>query len=780
MAGKRGWAASMRLGLLLALAAVPGGSAQLGAQTAASDSVRLERLSALGRLWVSIKYFHPWLAYRSIDWDAALVAVVPRVSAAPDRAGYAAAVQQMLDVLGDPVTRVERERQPEPPPSRGEPDPRSWWTGDSVLVVSLRNSTDLADFNRTIERLAGITDTVHGARRVIFDLRAPSREETDLEWVLGESGILSLFTTSPVRAPDQRGRLHSGFVPEDGSTSGGYYSGFYTVDGASLPAGDSTADRRTAVILINESSYVPQGMLALREAGRARIVADGAASEAGVVRTYRWRLPDSLEVTIRLTELMPAVGQAPSLSDTVVRRMEGGRDVGLAAALAAFARPPSPAEVGPRAWSPAGAPASQRDSVTSPGYPTLAYRFMAAFKIWAVGQYFFPYRDLMNERWDDALTRSLQQLEGARDPLEYGLALATIATRLHDSHVWLSSPALRAYFGPARAPVYIRMIEGHPVITHFTNDSAARLGEARVGDIVLAVDGEDARARLRRLERHIPASTPHSLHGDAALFLTGGATGTTVRLRVRSAKGVERTVALARTEAREMTGRSGPLFEVLRDNIGYADLGRLPVSQVDSMFERLKDTRAIIFDMRGYPLGTAWSIAPRLTRADMPAAARFSRPNATTPDTTERTELSFTQTLPRTEQWRYLRPTVMLIDERTQSQAEHTGLFLEAANGTRFIGSPTAGANGDVTTAVLPGDVRMTFSGHSVRHVDGRQLQRRGLQPDVPVRPTIAGVRAARDEVLDAALRYLERTLARTSYPPPRAGAARAAPAPDR
>ena len=69
-------------------------------------------------------------------------------------------------------------------------------------------------------------------------------------------------------------------------------------------------------------------------------------------------------------------------------------------------------------------------------------------------------------------------------------------------------------------------------------------------------------------------------------------------------------------------------------------------------------------------------------------------------------------------------------------------LFLEAANGTKFVGSPTAGANGDVTTVLLPGGARMTFSGHAVRHADGRQLQRLGLEPDVPVRQTIAGVRA--------------------------------------
>jgi C-terminal processing protease CtpA/Prc len=143
----------------------------------------------------------------------------------------------------------------------------------------------------------------------------------------------------------------------------------------------------------------------------------------------------------------------------------------------------------------------------------------------------------------------------------------------------------------------------------------------------------------------------------------------------------------------------------------------------------------------------------------MPVAARFSRPNVMTPDSTERASVDFTQALDHTDKWRYLKPTVMLIDERTISQAEHTGLFLEAANGTKFIGTPTMGANGDVTVIALPGRVTMSFTGQAVRHADGRQLQRIGLVPDVLVRPTIAGVRAGRDEVLERAVRYLEGTL---------------------
>jgi C-terminal processing protease CtpA/Prc len=97
----------------------------------------------------------------------------------------------------------------------------------------------------------------------------------------------------------------------------------------------------------------------------------------------------------------------------------------------------------------------------------------------------------------------------------------------------------------------------------------------------------------------------------------------------------------------------------------------------------------------------------------------------------------------------------MLIDERTQSQAEHTGLFFEVANGTMFVGTPTSGTNGDITSFVLPGDIGVTFTGQGVRHADGRQLQRVGLQPHVLVAPTIEGIRAGRDEVLEAALVYL-------------------------
>ncbi|MEJ7617841.1 MAG: S41 family peptidase [Pyrinomonadaceae bacterium] len=123
----------------------------------------------------------------------------------------------------------------------------------------------------------------------------------------------------------------------------------------------------------------------------------------------------------------------------------------------------------------------------------------------------------------------------------------------------------------------------------------------------------------------------------------------------------------------------------------------------------------------------------------------------------ESATITFEQRIPESDKWKYQGKTVMLIDERAISQSEHTGLFFEAANNTKFIGSNSNGANGDVTNFFVPGGIRISFSGHNVKHIDGRQLQRVGLAPHVEVKPTIKGIQSGRDEVLEKAHEYLNR-----------------------
>ncbi|MBV9036777.1 MAG: hypothetical protein JO182_19965, partial [Acidobacteriaceae bacterium] len=64
-----------------------------------------QRLFDTGKLWITVRYFHPYLAYRTdINWDAALIDTLPKIRAASSPQDYAAAVNTMLAALHDPLT----------------------------------------------------------------------------------------------------------------------------------------------------------------------------------------------------------------------------------------------------------------------------------------------------------------------------------------------------------------------------------------------------------------------------------------------------------------------------------------------------------------------------------------------------------------------------------------------------------------------------------------------------------------------------------------------------
>jgi len=89
------------------------------------------------------------------------------------------------------------------------------------------------------------------------------------------------------------------------------------------------------------------------------------------------------------------------------------------------------------------------------------------------------------------------------------------------------------------------------------------------------------------------------------------------------------------------------------------------------------------------------------------------------------------------------------------SQSEYTAMALRAGPRAVVVGSTTAGADGNVSMIPLPGGLVTAISGVGVFYADGTPTQRVGIVPDIEVRPTIEGIRAGRDEVLEAALRYI-------------------------
>ncbi len=757
----------LRLASLLAALLLTAAPARLRAQTAAYSPAQTERLAKLAELYGHIKFFHPYLGYKSINWDSAFAAAAPRVALAGTDAEAAAALRGLLTVLGDPATTVRLAGPEATAPASAADSLRVFWGADSTLVLQTNAYAGADNYEAAVARVGRFAEWLPRARAVLLDLRSP-RPLTDEQtggfaYALSYTRLPRALTTRPCREPAMRRRGHSGFAPEDGSSSGGYYSYFYTRPGEVIQP-TKTARARPTAILVNENTVLPASFYALQGQPQVRLFGAGPLSDAALASTATFAFSETIKVVLRTGELVNLDGSLgvrgiEALPPTV-------RPESAAAYALAQVRGPRPGPVIASSGPPAAGPGAAGPPAYAPGtYPALGYRMLAGAKMWAVIHYFHAYRELWPTSWDAALRPALAELAAAPDATAYALAVAHLYRHIQDGHGTINSQAIRDYVGAGGALADLKFIDNQPVISKFYGDSL-RVKGLRVGDVLTAVNGEPVAARVARLAAIQPASNEWTRRRYIAYRLLRAPVGAPINLTLLGADNRPKTVRLIAQPGSRLVPPPDPrpAFRVLPGNLGYVDLDRLDSEDTDKMFEALKNTKAIIFDMRGYPHGTAWTIAPRLSRRPQPPAANFFRYTPTTPSLSDENglvteKMFFTQTLPpnsgKPGKPVYGGKTVMLIDERTQSQAEHTGLFFEAANGTEFIGSPTAGANGDVTSFAIPGGITLAFSGHDVRHADGRQLQQVGLQPKILVRPTLAGIRAGRDEVLERAVRYL-------------------------
>jgi C-terminal processing protease CtpA/Prc len=106
----------------------------------------------------------------------------------------------------------------------------------------------------------------------------------------------------------------------------------------------------------------------------------------------------------------------------------------------------------------------------------------------------------------------------------------------------------------------------------------------------------------------------------------------------------------------------------------------------------------------------------------------------------------------------YKGKVIILVNEMDLSSGEFSAMLLNAssANGT-VISSQTAGADGGITQTVFPGGYIGQFTGGGVKYPNGRQTQGIGMKIDIEVKPTIAGFRAGKDEVLLRAIEFIKK-----------------------
>ncbi|MFD1142962.1 S41 family peptidase [Larkinella insperata] len=393
-------------------------------------------------------------------------------------------------------------------------------------------------------------------------------------------------------------------------------------------------------------------------------------------------------------------------------------------------------------------------------YPTESYRLLALARYWNIIAYFFPYRYLTDQPWNEVLTTLIPPIRDAKNATAYLQTLRVLAAKVNDSHSrMIGNPHRVKVLEEANfyLPIQATVIDRKLVITGFRHPATAESLGLQPGDAILTIDQDSIPSRIARYAPLLGASNQAVVHRDVAEYLIWQATDSAVVTFQRGNQLLNRTVRLAtlgefRDEGNPVSSK--PAYSILAENVGYINIGQLEASQVKKIFRKLKKTQGLIIDLRTYP--KSFLSYPKLCNCLSTASTRFVKylyPNLSYPGTFRASVNYCGQQRDRPP---YAGKIAILVNEYTQSMGEFFAMAFRTLPRSTIIGSQTAGADGDITTIPLPGGYRVLMTGSGIYYPDMRPTQRIGIVADRAVAPTIEGIRQGRDEILERAMHYLK------------------------
>lgn len=754
---------------------------------APSDSAGIARLQRLMQVWHVVSLYHSAVIERGAPWDSAFVRTATKVRATSDAQQLATAYRRMLSVLHDPLTRVEV--------ASTEDDagislrPGFERTGDSVTIVRV----PLGSAQRAL-----LTDSLAASVRermrtagahVILDLRAagaPTALAIDDVDRFATAAALAVplnavpLNSTPIRAAGVRVRRIGGSRP---AVSGGIDAhgsdtllvpddAWIVRDGVLVPSGVTTAQR--VMVLANRATVLPRALLSLIAAGRATLLTEEGIDEVALAPSVVLPIADGVQLRLRTGDVVNFDGSIGVVADSVLPRASAPTDSApvLRAALALLrtnrsvraSRATVPARVAPLPSYYASEP-----------YPFMGARLLGGARLWSAIRVRHAHRDLYDEDVDALFEQTIPRLESARSAQEYAAALMPLVSGLADVPSALVGAAADSVRGVASTPFRVRWIEDRAIITDIVSDSITQSLGIEVGMEITMADGFPMAAWIADHRTSVSATNSWVRARLLMALMSRGPRGGAL-FRLRDATNRERQLNVPRrvsymSALPEVERPLGTAMRALAGDITYLDVQRLLPDSIVAMLTRARGSRAVMLDLRG-PISAEQHervLAGFQTAAGDVISAREVRRYESEPclaltlrEARVRCPLMRdirSRTIVADTGMRFTGMVVVLIDERTEGEAERLALALDAAARVTLIGSSTAGSVGASMQVELPGVLRVALPIVELRRPDEGQWQRVGIAPSVEARLTVRGIRTGQDDVIDRAQQWIMQRL---------------------
>lgn len=381
-------------------------------------------------------------------------------------------------------------------------------------------------------------------------------------------------------------------------------------------------------------------------------------------------------------------------------------------------------------------------------WQNISHRLLTLVKFWNTIEYFYPYKYQTDLNWNEVLMQMIPTFLSSKNELEYHLAILELTVNLNDSHSWFKTDLLDDYFGRKFIPAKYTIIDSKAVITGYYNDSLIKLNDLKIGDEIISINGVTIDKYLKENNKYLRGSNKPAKAAYAFDKIFNGSTDS-VEIEIKKQDKLL-TKKIGRYAFKDFNYKrpKRQKWKILEENIGYVNLEKVEVDEVEFLLDGLITTKAIIFDLRNYPNFSMHKTIPFLNSTPK-EINKIIVPDYNYPG---KFFWKDTEPLGKKNKKSYQGRIFILVDSSTISYAEWYAMALQTNKKSTTIGNQTLGADGNVSTFTFFGGFKTGFSGIGVFYPDKTETQRLGVKIDVEITPTAKGIRDGKDEILEKAI----------------------------
>ena len=358
---------------------------------------------------------------------------------------------------------------------------------------------------------------------------------------------------------------------------------------------------------------------------------------------------------------------------------------------------------------------------------------------WNIIQHFYPYHNESGMNWEQTqesiIGMALNDPKGI-NPEKY---IFMLGKEMKDGHFRVENHFKQGFY----LPINVRLLNSIPVVTESYDTTLFKKG-----DVLRTINQKPVAFLIDSMKSYFSGSDEFvNYRSGNDIHRSENSDEVTVEL-LRGKKILSLSVKRAYFKGK-------PKSRFLEKGIYYCILSDVNCN-MDTLISIASKTDALILDWRN---GSSIKLLvhklfQHLTDDTLPSPFRFMIPQIVYPDHRIETYYEKKESISPLKP-RIRTKIVILSSPSNMSYQESIIKMTQLNNLATIVGETTGGVEGSINYSTLPSGLVVGWTGMKVVNLDGSQHHLKGIKPNILVTPTLVGLKAGKDEVLDKAVEYL-------------------------